>query len=87
MKKFLLSAILLFTITLAFADHQRAAEIIYKHINNLTYEARIITYTKDNFVNDQRDYLTIEWGDGSSEEIPRIIKDINGNIVYNEYLG
>lgn len=87
MKKILLSVILLFTIPLVFADHQRAAEIIYKHINNLTYEARIITYTKDNFVNNQRDYLTIEWGDGSSEEIPRIIKDINGNIVYNEYLG
>ncbi len=87
MKKNLLSVILFFTIPLAFATHQRAAEIIYKHINNLTYEVRIITYTRDNIANDQRDYLTIEWGDGNSEEIPRIIKDINGDMVYNEYLG
>ena len=87
MKKILLSVIIFFTIPLAFATHQRAAEIIYKHINNLTYEARIITYTRDNIANDQRDYLPIKWGDGSTEEIPRIIKDINGDMVYNEYLG
>ncbi len=87
MKKILLSVILFFTIPLAFATHQRAAEITYKHINNLTYEVRIITYTRDNIANDQRDYLLIKWGDGSTKEIPRIIKDINGDMVYNEYLG
>lgn len=75
-----------------FATHQRAAEIVYKHISGLTYEVRIITYTRNNDANNSRDYLIIDWGDGSTENLERKIKDIivgagEFDLVYNEYRG
>ncbi len=73
-------------ISSSFATHQRAAEIIYTHINGLTYKIKIITYTNNNPANDSRDFLPIEWGDGQTSDMPRIIKDILGsNTVYNVY--
>ena len=74
------------------ATHQRAAEIIYTHVGGLTYQIKIITYTNNNIANDSRDYLPILWGDGKSDDIKRITKNIIGTglfgeqIVYNEYI-
>ncbi|MCF8233496.1 MAG: gliding motility-associated C-terminal domain-containing protein [Bacteroidales bacterium] len=87
MKKTLFITVLfLFGIVPVFATHQRAAEIVYKHINGLTYEIRIITYANDNPANDSRDFLPVNWGDGDIEEIPRVIKQsIGDNVIYNEY--
>jgi gliding motility-associated-like protein len=72
----------------SFATHQRAAEIIYTHVEGLTYNIKIITYTNDNDANNMRDYLPIEWGDEKSEQIPRLVKTLMAaNFVYNEYEG
>ena len=77
---------MLFSGSSLFATHQRAAEVIYTHISGLTYKIKIITYTNNNPANESRTYLPINWGDGSSSDIPRVIKDIiASNTVYNVY--
>ncbi len=77
----------LFFIFSAFATHERAGEIIYTHINGLTYEFRIITYTYAPSPAD-RPELEIQWGDGTSEIIPRVVKiDLTPEIRRNEYVG
>ncbi len=74
-----------------FSTHQRSAEIIYRHISGLTYEIKIITYTRNNIANDSRTYLPIEWGDGKFENLPRVLKlqitTLPYDVVYNEYVG
>ncbi len=52
------------------ATHQRAGEITYRHLNDLTYEITITTYT---YAPSQADRckLTINWGDGQSAELQR----------------
>jgi len=93
MKRFIILVIpVLLVSSFAHATHQRAAEIIYKHIDGLTYEVKIITYTRNNAANDSRDYLIIDWGDGTSADLLRNAKDIlvssgEFDIVYNEYTG
>jgi len=52
------------------ATHQRAAEITYRHISGLTYEAKIITYTFTPSPAD-RPELDIFWGDGTSSTLKR----------------
>jgi gliding motility-associated-like protein len=71
------------------ATHQRAAEITYRHLNGLTYEITLISYTYTlSPANAYRDYLTINWGDGTATEIPRIqIQELPGDISYNRYKG
>lgn len=87
-KALLIFVVFLFCIIKLFATHQRAAEIIYKHLDGLTYEVWIITYANNNPANESRTYLPIEWGDGDGEDIPRTIKQIIENgVVYNEYYG
>lgn len=76
-----------------YATHNRAGEIIYRQLNNLTYEATVITYTK---IQDElgrpsvsRDSLEVFWGDGTSDKLPRS-RDrelIDDNILRNEYKG
>ncbi|HLN52543.1 MAG TPA: gliding motility-associated C-terminal domain-containing protein [Lentimicrobium sp.] len=64
---------LLFTTILrfsAFATHQRAGEITYRYLNNLTYEVTITTYTFAPSAADRCE-LTLNWGDGQSSVIPR----------------
>jgi gliding motility-associated-like protein len=74
-----------------FATHQRAAEITYRHLNGLTYEITLISYTyTPSPANAFRDFLLIDWGDGYSTEIPRVEKyDLPNaiNITYNRYVG
>lgn len=63
---------------ISFATHNRAGEIQIQQVgdcNNLTIKATIITYTKASSVMADRDSLTICWGDGTCEQIPRT----NGN--------
>ena len=69
----------------AMATHQRAAEITYKHISGLTYEAKIITYTYTPSPAD-RPELTLVWGDGSSSILLRTQKiNLPDNISLNVY--
>ncbi|MFH1161041.1 MAG: gliding motility-associated C-terminal domain-containing protein [bacterium] len=72
-----------------FATHQRAAEITYRHIDKLTYEITLISYTyTPSPANAYRDYLTIHWGDGEITEIPRVeIKYLPNEISFNRYVG
>ncbi|MFU8843096.1 MAG: gliding motility-associated C-terminal domain-containing protein [Bacteroidales bacterium] len=74
-------------ISTSFATHERAGEIIYRHIQGLTYEAKIITYTYRPSPAD-RPELTIEWGDGTFSVLPRTsITDLTPLIRRNEYIG
>ena len=57
----------------ALATHNRAGEISYTHLEGLTYEVLITTYTKASALAD-RDMLFILWGDengNNGDSIPR----------------
>jgi gliding motility-associated-like protein len=71
-----------------FATHNRAGEITYQHIQDLTYEFTITTYTDPTSLAD-RDELTILWGDGTEEILGRtsISLLVPGKIQKNEYVG
>jgi gliding motility-associated-like protein len=73
----------------SFATHQRAAEIYFRHISGLTYEITLISYTfTPSPANAYRDFLTIEWDDGSASQIPRVEKvNLPNDITYNRYVG
>ena len=69
------------------ATHERAGEIIFSHINDLTYEVKIITYTYAPSPAD-RENLEIMWGDGTSSILPRTsLVDLPDDIRRNEYEG
>ena len=57
------------------ATHNRAGEITYVQLSNLTIRATLITYTKTSSVGADRDTLSINWGDGSFTNVKRS----NGN--------
>jgi len=55
------------------ATHNRAGEITYVQLSDLTYEITITTFTYTlSFAN--RDYLDVEWGDNSISTAPRVSK-------------
>ena len=66
------------------ATHNRAGEITYEQIGELTIRATIITYTRTSSFGADRDSLEISWGDdqlqwiertnGTGEELPNDIK-------------
>jgi gliding motility-associated-like protein len=64
----------------AFATHNRAGEITYRHLGGYQYEATITTYTKSDSPAD-RNALGMNWGDGSVDTIPRINGSGAGEIV------
>lgn len=72
-----------------FATHQRAMEITFRHLGALTYEITLVSYTNTKSpVNAARDYLQINWGDGTSGFISRIqINNLPDTISYNKYVG
>ncbi len=79
--------LLFFLVNAAFATHERAGEIVYKHLGGLTYEVKIITYTYAPSPAD-RPELEILWGDGTSSILPRTLKvDLTPVIRRNEYVG
>ncbi|MDX1409552.1 MAG: gliding motility-associated C-terminal domain-containing protein, partial [Saprospiraceae bacterium] len=57
------------------ATHNRAGEITYQQIGDLTIRAVITTYTKTSSVPADRDTLELFWGDGTSTMVARS----NGN--------
>ena len=73
----------------SFATHERAAEIFFRHLTGLTYEVTLISYTfTPSPANAYRDFLTIDWDDGTNSQIPRV-EEINlaNEITYNRYVG
>ncbi len=68
------------------ATHQRAGEITFKHINGLTYEFTIITYTFTDSPAD-RPSLDVVWGDGTSQAVPRTYQALFADkININKYV-
>ena len=88
MRKFLFIFIFLFNIILqTFATHNRAGEITYRHISELTYEITIVTYCYTISAAD-RGSLEIDWGDNTSSVIYRVEKvSLPDNYVKNTYVG
>jgi len=72
-----------------FATHQRAAEMTFRHLGATTYEITLISYTYTRSpVNAARDYLQINWGDGTADMIPRVQSEfLPDTIRYNKYVG
>lgn len=92
MKNILLRSGLVFLIISGFslslyATHNRAGEITYTHVADLTYEFTITTYTDPNSLAD-RDALYIDWGDGTGDTLFRnSIETLTDYIQKNEYIG
>ena len=57
-----------------FATHYRGGEITYKITGPLTVEATVTTYTKISYPSNlaDKDSISVSWGDGTSNIIPRI---------------
>lgn len=64
--------IFLFLYLISFATHNRAGEITYRQISDLTFEVTIITYTSTGpgWTADRPD-LEVFWGDNTSSVLPR----------------
>ncbi|MGD1844045.1 MAG: gliding motility-associated C-terminal domain-containing protein [Salibacteraceae bacterium] len=73
MIKKLVSLLILLLPLVAAATHNRAGEITYRLISNLTYEITVTTYTKTSgiSINADRCFLGINFGDNTSDSIPR----------------
>lgn len=76
---------------LAKASHNRAGEITYVQIDDLTIIATITTYTKSTSVQADKDSVLIDWGDGTSNYIKRSNGNGNGqelanNVKFNTYI-
>ncbi|PCJ80733.1 MAG: hypothetical protein COA49_07855 [Bacteroidetes bacterium] len=76
--------------TTARATHNRAGEITYKHVDGLTYEVLITTYTKASALAD-RPILFLTWGDENGLDMDSLEREsINiliGDIKVNTYRG
>lgn len=82
---------MLFAITpSALATHNRAGEITYSHVEGLTYEVLITTYTKASALAD-RPSLYIVWGDENGSDVDSLEREsidiIVGDIQVNTYRG
>lgn len=72
------------------ATHNRAGEITYEQIGELTIRAKITTFTRTSSFGADRDSLEISWGDGQIEWLQRVNGDgeeLPNDIKRNEYVG
>lgn len=70
MKRFIILTIFLLEFFLLKATHNRAGEITYVQISDLTYEITVTTFTYTLSLAD-RPELTVEWGDNSTSVVKR----------------
>ena len=71
------------------ATHNRAGEITYEQIGELTIRATITTYTRTSSFAADRDSLELTWGDGTSEFVLRSNGDgreLPNDIKVNYYI-
>ncbi len=73
-RKILVLLFFLLSIPNCFATHNRAGEITYRHITGFTFEFTITTYTYTLSLAN-REFLDINWGDGTSQRV-NILKPI-----------
>ena len=76
---------------LAQATHNRAGEITYTHVQGLTYEVVITTYTKASALAD-RPWLFLTWGDEVGDQLDSLSRELPivmmpGDIQKNVYRG
>ncbi len=87
MKKILAILILILGNLSLYATHNRAGQIVYKHLHGYTYQVTIWTYTYSLSQAD-RDSLEIHWGDGTSKWLPRVQKTyLPDYYIENKYVG
>lgn len=86
-KKILLFLFIAINIPVCFATHNRAGEITYRHIEGYTFEFTITTYTY-RLSPANRDFLTVSWGDGTSQDVwlARAPSVLPNNYLYNTYV-
>lgn len=72
-----------------YGTHNRAGEITYEHVSGYTYEITLTTYTyTPSAANEDRDELTISWGDDTYSEVSRIsITYLPDDYQKNIYIG
>lgn len=78
----LVGSLFLVCVHQASATHNRAGEITYEQIGELTIRVTITTYTRTSSIQADRDSLTVFWGDGTSEPVPR--SNRNGDALEND---
>ena len=71
MKRIFVSILLCLSVFSAFATHERAGEITYRHITGRTYEFTIVTYTNNAQGAADRPRLPVDWGDGTIDTVAR----------------
>ncbi len=77
-------ALCLIALSSSYATHNRAGEIRYEQIDDLTVIATIITYTKESSRDVDRDSLFVMWGDGSQSTVMRSNGGGEGVILGND---
>ena len=84
-----LSLIFLITATGLYATHNRAGEITFEQIGDLTIRMTITTYTKTSSTSADRDSLEIFWGDDTSEFVARsngLGDELDNDVKVNLYI-
>lgn len=88
MKKiFSVVVFLLVSIGFSFATHNRAGEITYRHIQGYEYEVTITTYTNTGTGVADKCILTLELGDGTTQDITRSNGPMGASCNEGEYIG
>ena len=87
MRKLFFVLLLLFSALPVWATHQRAAEITYEWKGGNTYEFTLTCYTyTPSPAGLERDSLLMDWGDGFSDYVPRVVlQDLGDNYTLNVY--
>lgn len=78
MKRFLLPLLFALNVFTLSATHNRAGEITYVQLTDLSYEITITTFTYTLSLAD-RDQLDVDWGDNSVSTAPRVSKVVLPN--------
>ena len=76
---------------LAEASHNRAGEITYVQVDDLTIIATITTYTKSSSIQADKDSVLLDWGDGTSNFVKRtngngVGVELANNVKFNTYV-
>ena len=89
MNRFLSAILFIIIASELFATHNRAGEITYRQISDLTFEITVITYTSTgpSWTAD-RPELEIQWGDNTTSILPRVEEVVLPNYYKrNGYIG
>jgi len=94
MKRIFIVQMFLLVCVVCNATHNRAGQILYRHISGYTYEFTLITFTSDYTITPaDRQYLTFDWGDNTTSDVfrePRMRQDVlrlPGGYQKNVYTG